>query len=446
MGKKFFVLIVLLAVGIWMLGDFNRTNQQPVATDLFPELIEDFHSGKLRSVSFSHPGEVFSITCNKQNTLSCNISDLPGATVDITKLQSLLMRLDSLQVVDSITDKAALADRHPFGLSVASLKVEIQQDKRTIIYFGNKNPVTGRRYISIEGVPAIYIAEDNDFASLLATKNSLRINRPLSELTKSLDSLTATSNSEKHQFVKTDGLWKLEGSTVDLDSKLFSELLTNIAQVTVSTFIDTPDAKLLNKLHSPELILDLTSGSETKRLSFYSFTETNSAALIERSHILTIAGSQTFYEILPPRLSDLSKPAIFFQQRRPFALLEHEHLKNVALTQDGKEVLLDNTQLRELEAGSQLLSQLRALALLTPTEVKTTVKTPSLRISFTAIDGKQASLALLEQVGSEQQSDAALAPYLVEIRYFSGVTLHAIISHTDAKNITTATLQLLNTK
>lgn len=440
---KLFILAAVCAAASWYL--FFNNNEAIFSTRhvISPSLKDELASGNLSSIHIAHPGEVYEISCNA--TKSCTLTDPKDEALEATEFEKFLTNIDSLTILSEISASEQQADGGDFGFSLAPLKLEIKASRRYIIYFGGKNPISQSRYLRIEGSSSLYTIADDVFTKLLVKKSALRQQKIAILDPEKMTLVEASSNNFSYRFSRNQQGWNFEQQQIDLDQTLLPEILQRLDKIKVIEFIDTPPPILLQQLAQPDLILNLSDDVGNKqRLSFYSVALPEHVAqregLLKRLYFLAVAGKQTIFQILPPRLSDFNNPPLHFQSRTPFATLGDQAF-DITVTSGNS---APRTLKSDDKALGKLVSTLQNIKLISTLGIAQQGQ-PSASVQIRRSDNTVAEFKLFQKLSSNSSSEND-APYNAEILYFSSTRVHAIISGNDAAAINKSIATILSEK
>lgn len=246
-----------------------------------------------------------------------------GALIDSTRLNLILSALKQLTSRNTIEESEIDPDAD-FGLEPAKMTVIFTgAHVPAAISFGNKHPLSSRRYAQLEGDARIFLVDEQVYDSLNASAQDIRERRPMRVDIESIGQVLAIRPGGDIVRFERSGdkkLWTAftHGGSIAIDPLLFVDRLQRFLSVKVGEFIDDPvDIEGFYGLTSPVLTLAIRrDANDVEPLTTIEVGEGVSPAGIEvffrdRAHPFIYRSGYPFH-------LDFLKSPEFFRDRQPF--------------------------------------------------------------------------------------------------------------------------------
>lgn len=186
-----------------------------------------------------------------------------GAPVDKERLDAAIAALNGLTYQSEIPAAQAEEELESFALQPPKLVLTAEDSLgKIVLSFGDRHPLSGRRYIMREDTGTVLIAEDTAFNILNVPADELRDKRPLRFDPARVRAATISLRNGQTIVVQwiADGLWSLthEGARREADTEAVLEMLRAIGEVRVRRFVDeTPETLGFFGLTVPRAVIGL---------------------------------------------------------------------------------------------------------------------------------------------------------------------------------------------
>jgi len=190
---------------------------------------------------------------------------------------TLTLMLSSLG--DSKKEKVAdSGDPKDYGLDKPEVifKVENKKGEKMTFLFGKENPITGERYLMLEGDKAIYLVTSYLYKQLYQDLYSLRKKDMIPENTLAIESfsLSYTRPSREYSFKRSgNDLWEmLSPVNVPISQDKVTDILWDIVEGKADEIIDNPKDLKEYGLDAPQMIVRLKTKEGKEYEIFYAWS------------------------------------------------------------------------------------------------------------------------------------------------------------------------------
>ena len=186
-----------------------------------------------------------------------------GAPVEPQKIETLARSLASLSIRNTLEKHEIVADESVYGLTPPAVVLQLEgKFGKRIVSLGEKHPISGRRYVQIDGDERLYLTEDSIYSLLDVPAESFRQAQVLAFDPKTVKKIIAIRDQGDTLALESNehGGWKLTSGagTIEADAAQIQTALTQLSRAKVKRFIDdTPETLAFFGLTRPKLLVSL---------------------------------------------------------------------------------------------------------------------------------------------------------------------------------------------
>ncbi len=194
-----------------------------------------------------------------------------GAPVEPTKVETMVRALAGLRIRNTLEKNEIGDDESIYGLTPPPIVLQLEGTfGKRVVSLGEKHPISGRRYVQVEGDEKLYLTEDSIFSLLDVAPDSLRSAQVLAfdpKRVKKVIAIREEGNIVSLEASDAKGNWKIVGPGVEVeaDATQVQNALSRLSKAKVKRFIDdTPETLAFFGLARPKLIVSLVFDSPTE--------------------------------------------------------------------------------------------------------------------------------------------------------------------------------------
>lgn len=324
-GTWIFALVVTFAVGV-MVYDYKSQQAKEAAAGAEKQLLPDFKIENLESLSFVRGNSVFKI---EKIDGSLQMLEPVKDSVSSGDLESYLSGLASQEI--RTVEVEGDVDWGVYGLSDPDVTLTIKEKGQTrILRIGTVRAYDEGYYLKINDEKKLLLSGSSLSPYVSKSANDLRAKDLYVGSTeyRGLDILTKTG---RLKFALTDGRWQLASSkNLKISDSAINDYINVIRHMQADAVVsERNDTDIVKKygLAKPELVIDITAGSETETKSWTAkfSAEKNGEVFVD------VGSPRPIYRLQPRKLDSLRKTADDFRNREfPFAF-DHVSLTSLSI-------------------------------------------------------------------------------------------------------------------
>ncbi len=334
--KKTLILAGILALASLYLFKVALPGQREAAST--KRAFEGVESASVAGVTVAQQGKAsFDITRVEQPQAAWEITQLKGAPLDTTEVDSLVSALLALSITGPLDEKSVSQDFSQYGLDKPSLTVVLhgKGGEDTELGFGRDNSFLSSRYVKVSGRSGIFMVPQEAFSALNKGSTDLRSKNPLEVKADDVREISVSSPAGRVKLAQpVVGEWKIvEPKELAASKESVEALVEAIGALSVSEFLDGKQGSLgAYKLDAPEVRVEVAL---RPGLSFETRSISVSSAEGGKKSFFTYAGAPSVFESDANHVPFLSKGADDLRENRLFSF-SHRDIESVrGTTSDG---------------------------------------------------------------------------------------------------------------
>ena len=198
------------------------------------------------------------------NVVQWELKRPKGAPVEPVKVETMVRALAGLKIRNTIEPKEIVGDESVYGLTPPAVVLQLDgRFGKQVVSLGEKHPISGRRYVQIDGDERLFLTEDSIFSLLDVEADSLRISQVLAFDPKQVKKVIAIRDDGdvlSLEMVNERRDWKITSNAgvIEADGSQVQRALGQLAKAKVKRFVDdTPETLAFFGLARPKLIISL---------------------------------------------------------------------------------------------------------------------------------------------------------------------------------------------
>lgn len=367
--RKTLIMALILVLGLLCFWKYEQEHPEPPdngESGEITKLIQELSEDKITEFSVVHAKGSYALLGKQQSegedeNLQWLMKRPEGALADQKVVQEILSAIGDLEIRNTILPKEVEDNQGLYGLVPPELILSVKQgNKKHVLSFGKKHPLSARRYVQREKDTHLYLVDDHPFSVLARHRDEVRDRQPLKFKAEDVNSLVVVRQGKEPLVFKKSveqgaGIprWsiKVKGRDVEADKDLLEMELVEFAQSRVKRFVDEPGPTLaLYGLVHPEVIFKLSvndrrDGDSTARQSgvrdilvqvgrgvgLDTDPAGHSPGRAKISYYFKISGEPWIYEFEKFFSGDWLQPAEHFRDKTPFDTLSDSDIEQVLI-------------------------------------------------------------------------------------------------------------------